>query len=469
MAWESLKAKAQRLGRDLGDKVKDLSEQASQRAQEAWNSEEAVQLRQKAQAEADQLRQKALSEAEQLRQKAQEEAQKASAWVSDTTQEVAARAKQVAADSAERLESAWNSEEMVKFRAKAQELATLSADKTVEIWNSDRAVKLRGSSKKALRVVTGIRAVEARKNSIRTREEADALKVEIESTNEAMREDLNEHLASFGRFRLEALSATVGRFLRALAHMKQRAKSKEYEFLSEIDIPLSEIEEMERVDMKASEALKVAATGGLFAGVGIAGTPVVVTALVAKTALAGTGIAISELSGAAATNAVLACLGGGAIANGGGGMAVGAVVLGGITAAATIGVTLIAVGTLASQFYSRKETEAEAYLAEVKEWVAQVEASWSVIAHIKSRVDELHDVTERLLERSEPLMAQLEEIAPVFDNDNMEHVKLFQQCAIMAKSMSELAQTPILDEEGNINEEVSVVAKRTEKVINSEL
>ena len=295
------------------------------------------------------------------------------------------------------------------------------------------------------------------------------MKVEIESTNEAMREDLNEHLASFGRFRLEALSATVGRFLRALARMKQRAKSKEYEFLSEIDIPLSEVEEMERVDMKASEALKVAATGGLFASVAIAGTPVMVTALVTQFASASTGIAISQLSGAAATNAILAWLGGGALATKGGGVALGTIVMGGITAAATIGVTLVAVGTLASQFYIRKETEAEAYLAEVKEWVAQVEAGWSVIAHIKSRVDELHDVTERLLERSKVLMAQLEKIAPVFDNENMEHVKLFQQCAITAKSMSELAQTPILDEDGNINEQVSVVAKRTENVINSEL
>ena len=476
MAWQFLKDKAQQ----LGDKVKELSEQASERVHEAWNSEEAVQLRQKAQteaehlhqkaqAEAEHLRQKAQEEAEHLRQKAQAEAQKASAWVSDTTQEVTTKAKQAAAASAEKIEEAWNSEEMMKFRAKAQELAALSADKAGEIWNSERAVRLRGSSKKALRVVTGIRAVEARKNSIRTREEADALKAEVESTNEAMREDLNEHLASFGRFRLEALSATVGRFLRALEQMKQRAKSKEYEFLSEIDIPLSEVEEMERIDMKASEALKVAATGGLFASVAIAGTPVMVTALVAQFASASTGIAISQLSGAAATNAILAWLGGGALATKGGGVALGTIVMGGITAAATIGVTLVAVGTLASQFYIRKETEAEAYLAEVKEWVAQVEAGWSVIAHIKSRVDELHDVTERLLERSKVLMAQLEEIAPVFDNENMEHVKLFQQCAITAKSMSELAQTPILDEDGNINEQVSVVAKRTENVINSEL
>jgi len=45
---------------------------------------------------------------------------------------------------------------------------------------------------------------------------------------------------------------------------------------------------------------------------------------------ASTGTAIGTLSGAAATNATLAWLGGGSIASGGGGMAAGSVVLGGI-------------------------------------------------------------------------------------------------------------------------------------------
>ena len=483
MDWKLLKDIAQQVGRELGDKVKDLSNQVAEQTKEAWNSEEAQQLRQKAQVEANKASawaDNAVREVSAVAKHATTASASAVEGVSTMAKQVAtasvnafdkvsASTKQAVADSAKAIEEAWNSEEIVRLRTKTKELVSLSADKASEIWNSERAVKLRGSSKNALRVVTGIRAIEARKNSIRTREEADTLKAEVESTNEAIREDLNEHLASFGRYRLEALSATVGRFLRALKQMQQRAKSKEYEFLSEIDIPLSEIKEMERVDMKASEALKVTTVGGLFAGVGIAGTPVVVTAMVTQFCAASTGVAISNLSGAAATNAVLAWLGGGAVAHGGGGMAVGAIVMGGITATATIGVTLLAVGTLASQFYIRKETEAEAYLAEVKEWVAKIEASWSVIAHIKSRVDELHDVTERLLAKSQGLMTQLEEIVPIFDNENMEHVKLFQQCAITAKSMSELAQTPILDEEGNINEDVSVIAKRTEKVINSEL
>ena len=47
---------------------------------------------------------------------------------------------------------------------------------------------------------------------------------------------------------------------------------------------------------------------------------------------ASTGAAIGGLTGVAATNATLAWLGGGALAAGGGGMALGSMVLGGIIA-----------------------------------------------------------------------------------------------------------------------------------------
>ena len=54
---------------------------------------------------------------------------------------------------------------------------------------------------------------------------------------------------------------------------------------------------------------------------------------------AGTGVAISTLHGAAATNAALAWLGGGTLASGGGGVAVGSVVVGGVVVIAAIAAT----------------------------------------------------------------------------------------------------------------------------------
>ena len=55
-------------------------------------------------------------------------------------------------------------------------------------------------------------------------------------------------------------------------------------------------------------------------------------------------------------------------------------------------------------------------------------------------------------------------------NYTMSHnVKIFQQCAIAAKAMSELAQTAILDEEGNINENISIVTKKTDSIMSDKL
>lgn len=78
----------------------------------------------------------------------------------------------------------------------------------------------------------------------------------------------------------------------------------------------------------------VGAGAGALASAGIMG-------LVSACGTAGTGVAISSLSGAAATNASLAFLGGGTLAAGGGGVALGTVVLGGAALAASVVAALV--------------------------------------------------------------------------------------------------------------------------------
>lgn len=346
-----------------------------------------------------------------------------------------------------------------------------SNEDVLAVWNKTTEVStaVGKTTLKGLKVITGISAITNRKQAIATKEEANKLKVEIESTNESIRDDLNETLEDFGKVRLEALHNTVGKFLSYLDKLNQKAKSKEYDFLKEIDISYDEIQEMKKVDMKASDALKVAAVGGGFAAIALAGTGPLVTSAVTAFATASTGTAISSLSGAAATNAVLAWLGGGSIAAGGGGMAAGLATLAAIKVTAATGVGIIAVGTLASAFYARKNTEATKFLAEVQEWAEQVKASWIVIGGIKQRVLELQGLTQQLESKSLESLQKLGDIVESFDANNVEHTKIFQQSAIMIKSMSELAQVPILDNDGNLNEQVNIVAAKTEKVLNSEL
>ena len=91
-------------------------------------------------------------------------------------------------------------------------------------------------------------------------------------------------------------------------------------------------------DIRQAHRSAIASTSGTLAGTCAA---IGVPALVAQFATAGTGTAISSLSGAAATNATLAWLGGGTVASGGFGVAGGAVVLGGIVAVVAIGTAFL--------------------------------------------------------------------------------------------------------------------------------
>ena len=150
-------------------------------------------------------------------------------------------------------------------------------------------------------------------------------------------------------------------------------------------------------------------------------------------------------------------------------MAAGTAVMATITATATAGLAIVAVGTLASAFYARKNTESEQYLADIKKWAAETEQSWVALNAIKARVLEMQNLTEELETRAIMLLGQMEPFVDCFDPQNKQMLETFQQTAIAVKSMSELAQTPILDEEGNINQAANIVISKTEKVLNKSL
>lgn len=113
--------------------------------------------------------------------------------------------------------------------------------------------------------------------------------------------------------------------------------------IGNITIPAFKGEEIKKASVGAS--VLVGGLGG--AALGTAGgfaASGATTAAVMALGTASTGTAIASLSGVAATNATLAALGGGSLAAGGGGMALGATVLG----AATLGVGLLVGGIIFS-------------------------------------------------------------------------------------------------------------------------
>ena len=311
------------------------------------------------------------------------------------------------------------------------------------------------------KTVSGVQAYQDGMAAKQEKAEADKIKSFIETENERRRQESNKILDAFGRVRLEALQDTVGKFIIYLDLINKKAKVKEYEFLTSIDVTKEQVKELETVSMNASTALKTLAVSGGSAAAVVMGVPAIIT----QFAAASTGTAIASLHGAAATNAVFAWLGGGSIASGGLGVAGGMAVLGTLTGVAA----LASAGVVATAYFAKKHTEATQYLTDMKELKAKMELGWTVLENVNKRALELQNVTLQLKERCIQGLEQLADIMIGFDAQNTEHLKTFQQTAILIKSMSELAQVPVMDEEGNVSEMSSIVKGNVLSVLNNQL
>ncbi|MDD6488440.1 MAG: hypothetical protein PUG48_01305 [Clostridia bacterium] len=142
-----------------------------------------------------------------------------------------------------------------------------------------------------------------------------------------------------GKLELKILKS-FSEFSNTIEKIQNRPQFKNFSKEGE-ELPTYDKTELEDVSIGAGILL-----GGLSgAALGVAGgfaAAGATTAAVAALGTASTGTAIASLSGAAATNATLAALGGGAIAAGGGGIALGTTVLG----AATLGVGVLIGGVI---------------------------------------------------------------------------------------------------------------------------
>lgn len=317
--------------------------------------------------------------------------------------------------------------------------------------------------------VTGIQAYQDRKEAKEIKELAEARYIEASEITEMKRNELNSAISSFGELRLRTLKNTVGVFLSCLKDMEQKNKEKQYDILYSIDIKQDKVKELEDLEMSATQILGSTAASAAVGAVALTGVPTLVTSAVTALATASTGTAISSLSGVAATNAVLAWLGGGAISAGGAGMAGGALVLSAVTWSATGGMAILVAGLVASAHYSKKLTEAKEFKRDVDIKIGEMEKSWVVMGGIKKRVDELADLTTELTERSMKELDYLLPLVPDFDSTDSYHAETWQKNALLVKSIGELAKTSILDDNGDLTEASGVIAGEIRSLLNTQL
>ncbi len=236
-----------------------------------------------------------------------------------------------------------------------------------------------------------------------------------------------EKFYDLGQVRLESL-ITLGK---AVDFIK-KAKLKDRELEEKLNITPQEMKLWKQASVSAKEVIGgmgSAAASGLATASGVYG-------LVGLLGTASTGTAIGTLAGAAASNATLAWLGGGAIAAGGGGMALGAWVLGGLVAGPAILVT----GFFAQGKAEEIETEVAKAIADMEIKEAEIKRQLGILDVILQRVDELKMSTisldsklERLLENSDP--SDLRDVYKV---------------AEVAKGLGCVLDIAILDNNGNL-------------------
>ena len=225
-------------------------------------------------------------------------------------------------------------------------------------------------------------------------------------------------------------------------------KSFETDF-DEIDIHKAQFlaaEEFARKDLDAARKSAAGATAGFAAGAAVASMAPTAALWVATTfGTASTGTAISTLSGAAATKAALAWLGGGAVAAGGGGTAAGGALL---ALAGPIGWTVAGATLLASiaLFTKNKFENREAK----NKALTSVKQNTALIKGIDAQID---DLLRRTTSLRELLVQSYREALRCFGTDFLA-LSASQQSQLVAlvnntKACAALLNTRIAQDAGN--------------------
>ena len=247
----------------------------------------------------------------------------------------------------------------------------------------------------------------------------------------AMQQCEHKHAASMfedlGRTRLEAM-LTLGEAVQFL----ERAKIKDRQLFEKCEITQEQMVAWRTASVNAVEVLS-GLTSSALAGVG---TSAAVYGLVSTLAAASTGTAITALSGAAATNATLAWLGGGTIAAGGGGVAAGTVVLGGLA----VGPAILVASFFAHAKAGDIENQVQKHISEMD---VDEASKWKLVGALDAvlaRVTELKDSTIKLKN-------ELDHILSVSSPTNEEDA---YRVAKSALALGQLLEVAILDKTGTI-------------------
>lgn len=252
----------------------------------------------------------------------------------------------------------------------------------------------------------------------------------------------NSSIHDYGERQSECVDMVVIRMADFLRRNEQRVAERASELLDGIVIGERRLESFTGGRLTAeglAGQLTMAAVAGAatYSGIPLA---------VAAAGSASTGTAIAGLSGAAAHNATMAWLGGGAVASGGGGMALGAVALNFVT----IGPTMLVGGLVLNGKGEQALTEARKYTANVEDSISAQRGFRKQLELIDRRVEELQSLLGDLAARGVQALDELEALEP-FDPDA--HAGPFRHALAYAVALRDVVASPVLDQDREIEPE----------------
>ncbi|MUU67545.1 glycine zipper family protein [Helicobacter pylori] len=299
-------------------------------------------------------------------------------------------------------------------------------------------------------VKKGIDALDADCEADEFIKKAESLKEESTKKAESAESDCRRAFMRFGAKKLHVLSHTVSNFL---AHFHRLNRSRiiiEGINMQDIQGQVSDVRkitnqyrEVDFFDVSGAVAGStiggVLAAYGAYAGVG----------MLANTA---GGVAIAELSGVAATNAILAWLGGGALSVGGFGMVGGMAVLGGLFA----GPALAILGAFSASKMEEKLENAKAYYSQVEEAAKEADV---VIDNLQA-VRKMADLFTRQITKFDALFFSLSQDAIAtmkkhhYDTSFYNQKEKDQLCVTVStlSSLSAFLKVSIMDKHQKLNE-----------------
>lgn len=323
-----------------------------------------------------------------------------------------------------------------------------------------------GATTAALGIGKGVKAIADQQDAKDTNAQARSIVDDATKKAETSRKNSSKAIEDLGRKKIWVLDNSVETFI----HLFEQLHNVELGASSGMDeLKKFRIDKQAFGELKQMSAMASSIAGGLVGGAAAGALAAIGAYGGAMTlgACATTGTAIASLSGAAATNATLAFLGGGALSVGGLGMAGGTMVLGGLVAGPALAVMGFIIGAKASA----NKDAAYSNLVKAKEYAEEVKTVQVLCKAIRMRANMFERLLIKLDAVFEPLTDSLAQIIQKSGTDfcrySDEEKAAVAANLSLAKAIKAVLDTPILTEDGLLTEESNAIIAPVQNVIES--